>query len=81
MSSIRAKTKAPDFSAEELQGMGYKLVKESNNHSHWLGPEGEKFRSKNDVCRAMAYIPDIKIKKKLAMLEDRVQQTLQVPRP
>uniref|UniRef100_A0A6U2FT42 ODAD1 central coiled coil region domain-containing protein n=2 Tax=Hemiselmis andersenii TaxID=464988 RepID=A0A6U2FT42_HEMAN len=78
LNRIRAKTKAPDFSPEELQGMGYRLVKgEGSTHSHWVGPDGEKFRSKNDVCRAMAYIPDIKVKKKLSMLEDRVQQTLQ----
>lgn len=73
---IRAKTKQQDFSAEELQGLGYRILKEGNQ-SHWVGPEGDKFRSKNDVCRAMAYVPDIKVKKKLGMLEDRVQQTLQ----
>lgn len=73
---IKAKMKPATLTSEELDGMGYTSVKEGATTA-WVAPSGEKFRSKNEVCRAMSFVPDVKMKKKLAMLEDRVQKTLQ----
>ena len=44
--------------------------------SVWIDKKGDRFKSKGDIERALSYIPDVKLKKKLAMLEGRVEQTL-----
>jgi len=44
--------------------------------SVWIDKKGDRYKSKGDIERALSYIPDIKLKKKLAMLEGRVEQTL-----
>ncbi|EKX39072.1 hypothetical protein GUITHDRAFT_165027 [Guillardia theta CCMP2712] len=72
---IRAKSRPANLSMEELETMGYKTIKEGSM-THWLAPNGEKFRNKNDVCRALSYKEESKVKKKLAMLEGRMQKTL-----
>jgi chromosome segregation ATPase len=42
----------------------------------WVDKKGDRFKSKGDVERSRAYVPDVKLKKKLAMLEGRVNKTL-----
>lgn len=42
----------------------------------WMDRKGNRFKSKGDIERARSYVPDVKLKKKLAMLEGRVEQTL-----
>jgi len=44
--------------------------------SFWVDKKGDRYKSKGDIERARSYVPDIKLKKKLAMLEGRVEQTL-----
>lgn len=44
--------------------------------SVWIDKKGDRFKSKGDIERVLSYIPDVKLKKKLAMLEGRVEQTL-----
>ena len=73
---IRSKTKQVDMSIDELQDLGFKPIKEGTR-TIFEGPKGERYRSKNDVCKSLSYVPDIKMKKKIVMLENRVQKTLQ----
>jgi len=44
--------------------------------SYWMDRKGDRFKSKGDIERSRCYVPDIKLKKKLVMLEGRVEQTL-----
>jgi len=42
----------------------------------WVDKKGDRYKSKGDIERARSFVPDIKLKKKLVMLEGRVEQTL-----
>ena len=44
--------------------------------SVWVDKKGGRYTSKGDVERSLAYVPDVKLKKKLVILEGRVNKTL-----
>ena len=70
-----SKVSVVDRSLEDLEKSGYKMITEGR-HTVFIGPYGEKYANKNEVCRAMSYIPDHKLKRKLARLETRVHSIL-----
>jgi hypothetical protein len=74
-SRAQSKTTITDRTIEELEKLGYKC-KTEGKHTEFIGPYGEKYANKNEVCRAMSYVPDHKLKKKLARLEIRVHSIL-----
>eukprot|EP00291_Cryptomonas_curvata_P025425 CAMPEP_0172168724 /NCGR_PEP_ID=MMETSP1050-20130122/10308_1 /TAXON_ID=233186 /ORGANISM="Cryptomonas curvata, Strain CCAP979/52" /LENGTH=226 /DNA_ID=CAMNT_0012839701 /DNA_START=41 /DNA_END=717 /DNA_ORIENTATION=+ len=71
----QSKTTVTDKTVEELEKLGYKC-KTDGKHTEFIGPYGEKYANKNEVCRAMSYVPDHKLKRKLARLEIRVHSIL-----
>mmetsp|Transcript_71404 Transcript_71404/g.163656 ORF Transcript_71404/g.163656 Transcript_71404/m.163656 type:complete len:591 (-) Transcript_71404:82-1854(-) len=73
---MRGKVKPVEMTVAQLHDLGFNPVKEGSR-TIFEGPNGEKYRSKNDVCKSLSYVADSKMKKKLEMLENRVQQTLQ----
>jgi hypothetical protein len=75
---MRGKVKPVDMTIEQLHDLGFNPVKEGSR-TVFEGPQGERYRSKNDVCKSLSYVADSKIKKKLEMLENRVQQVPTLP--
>jgi coiled-coil domain-containing protein 63/114 len=71
----QAKISDADRSQDELEKSGYKRISEGRQ-TRYIGPYGEKYANKSEILRAMSYIPDQVLKKKLSRLEVRLNSIL-----